>query len=265
MGNALRIAIERLGWYFGGGLHYILFLLALVYLIFHKDEKDSQRWLVGYSILFAAVYICPLTAYIIMEYCTGDLVYWRMLWLLPFSPAIAYAAARFCGRFKRAGAQVLCMAALTLCITASGRNPYVGEKAAYVRAHNLQKLPVDACQVCDVINASLEEGESALAVMPDDLNGYVRQYDASIRLVYGRRSKLRRERRRLHRQMNQENPRIRRIVRLSRKLGVNYVVFASNEKQHRRFERRGFRCVGQVGGYFVYKDVGIDNGKKRAL
>lgn len=257
MGTAFWIALERLGWYVGGGWHYILFLVALIYLIISKNERGSRMWLAGYSILFAAFYICPLTAYIIMEYCIGDLVYWRMLWLLPFSPVIACAAARLCMRWKRAGAQALCMAALTLCIVVTGRNPYVGEKAVYVRAHNLQKLPTDACRVCDVINASLEAGESALAVVPDELNGYVRQYDASLRLAYGRRSKLRKARRRLHRQMNLENPKIRRIVRLARKLGVNYVVYASDEIQRRRFERRGFLCVGQVGVYSVYKDVGI--------
>lgn len=254
MGTALRVAVERLQWYIGDGWHHILFLLALLFLILNRKEKQNRIWLGGYSILFAAVYLCPLTAGIIMKYCVGYLVYWRMFWLLPSSVVLAYAAAKLCVSRKHKGMQILCMAALTFCIVLSGKNPYFGENVPYVKADNLQKLPTDACQVADMIRDSLEEGEHAVAVMPDALNGYVRQYDASLKLVYGRRSKLRKARKRLHRQMNRETPNFRRIARMSRKLGANYLVYPAADRQNARIERNGFVRIGTVGIYSVYKD-----------
>lgn len=254
MKTALHVAVERIEWYIGGGWHYILFLLALLFLIINRNEKENRKWLAGYSVLFAAVYICPLSARIIMKYCIGYLVYWRMFWILPSSVILAYAAARLCERWKHAGMQVLCMAVLTLCIVFTGENPYVGADAPYVKAHNLQKLPTDACQVADIISGSLEEGERAVAVVPDDLNGYIRQYDASIELVYGRRSKLKKKRKKLHRQMNREEPNFRKIVKLSRKQGANYLVYPANMEQNAQIEGLGFVQAGQVGAYIVYKD-----------
>lgn len=254
MKTALYVAIERMNWYIGDGWHYILFLAALIALILNKNEKENRKWLAGYSILFAAVYICPVTAKIIMDYCIGDLVYWRMFWLLPTSVIIAYGAAKLCIGRKGLAGQLAAMAVLTLVIVAAGENPYVGEGAPYEKAHNLQKLPSDACQVCDVINASLEEGERAVVVAPDALLGYVRQYDASIELVYGRSSKLRKVRRRIHKQMNRETPNFRKLARLCRKEGANYLVYPADEKQNAKIERRGFVQIGKVGGYSIYKD-----------
>lgn len=254
MKTALRVAIERIDWYIGDGWHYLLFLLALVFLILNRKEKENRKWLAGYSILFAAVYICPLSARIIMKYCVGYLVYWRMFWLLPTSVIIAYAAAKLCAGRKHLAGQLAAMAVLTFVIAAAGENPYIGEDAPYQKAQNLQKLPTDVCQICNVINASLEEGERAVVVMPDALNGYARQYDASIELVYGRRSKLRKARRKIHKQMNKENPKFGKIIRLSRKEGANYLVYPANEEQNRKIEKRKFVQIGKVGGYCIYKD-----------
>ena len=69
--TAFQIAIEGAGWYIGSGWHYLLFAAALLFLILKRDDKENRKWLVGYTLLFAAVYICPLTARIIMKYCIG--------------------------------------------------------------------------------------------------------------------------------------------------------------------------------------------------
>lgn len=101
--TAFQIAIERAGWYIGSGWHYLLFAAALLFLILKHDDKENRKWLVGYTLLFAAVYICPLTARIIMKYCIGGFVYWRMFWILPTSVILAYVAVSVCtaGKKKR--------------------------------------------------------------------------------------------------------------------------------------------------------------------
>ena len=210
--TAFQIAIERAGWYIGSGWHYLLFAAALLFLILKHDDKENRKWLVGYTLLFAAVYICPLTARIIMKYCIGGFVYWRMFWILPTSVILAYVAVSVCTAGKKKTVQAVCASLLMALIIVTGKNPYVGSQAIYQKAVNMQKLPADACQISNLIAATRTEGETALAVMPEDLVGYVRQYDASIRLLYGRRSKSEKPVRKIRRQMRKEQPKIKKIT-----------------------------------------------------
>ena len=252
--TAFQIAIERAGWYIGSGWHYLLFAAALLFLILKRDDKENRKWLVGYTLLFAAVYICPLTARIIMKYCIGGFVYWRMFWILPTSVIVAYVAVSVCTAGKKKTIQAVCASLLMALIIVTGKNPYVGGQAIYQKAVNMQKLPADACQISELIAATRAEGETALAVMPEDLVGYVRQYDASIRLLYGRRSKSEKPVRKIRRQMRKEQPKIKKLIRRIRQQGVNYLVFLADDQQDTKIQRNGFEKIGKVGGYSVYKD-----------
>lgn len=165
--TAFQIAIERAGWYIGSGWHYLLFAAALLFLILKRDDKENRKWLVGYTLLFAAVYICPLTARIIMKYCIGGFVYWRMFWILPTSVIVAYVAVSVCTAGKKKTIQAVCASLLMALIIVTGKNPYVGGQAIYQKAVNMQKLPADACQISELIAATRAEGETALAVMPE--------------------------------------------------------------------------------------------------
>ena len=138
--TAFQIAIERAGWYIGSGWHYLLFAAALLFLILKRDDKENRKWLVGYTLLFAAVYICPLTARIIMKYCIGGFVYWRMFWILPTSVIVAYVAVSVCTAGKKKTIQAVCASLLMTLIIVTGKNPYVGGQAIYQKAVNMQKI-----------------------------------------------------------------------------------------------------------------------------
>ena len=95
-----KIAIEKLLLYIGDSWQYGLFLAALLYLLFSKEEKKTKRFFVSYTIVFLVVFFCPITAKIIMDYCIGQSVYWRMLWLLPIPLFIAVAGTKFVMHFS---------------------------------------------------------------------------------------------------------------------------------------------------------------------
>ena len=177
-----------------------------------------------------------------------------MFWILPTSVILAYVAVSVCTAGKKKTVQAVCASLLMALIIVTGKNPYVGSQAIYQKAVNMQKLPADACQISNLIAATRTEGETALAVMPEDLVGYVRQYDASIRLLYGRRSKSEKPVRKIRRQMRKEQPKIKKLIRRIRQQGVNYLVFLADEQQDTKIQRNGFEKIGKVGGYSVYKD-----------
>ena len=157
-------------------------------------------------------------------------------------------------RAESRAAQGLAVVCTLVLIAATGKTPYIGSDAPYQKAVNMQKLPADVCQICDQITGTLKEQEKAVAVMPDELIGYVRQYDASIELAYGRRSKLKKRRKRIHRQMNRENPNFQKLIRMLRRSGVNYLVYLADEDQNRQIESLAFERVGKAGDYIIYKD-----------
>jgi len=159
-----------------------------------------------------------------------------------------------CTAGKKKTIQAVCASLLMALIIVTGKNPYVGGQAIYQKAVNMQKLPADVCQISNLIADTRAEGETALAVMPEDLVGYVRQYDASIRLLYGRRSKSEKPVRKIRRQMRKEQPKIKKLIRRIRQQGVNYLVFLADEQQDAKIQRNGFEKIGKVGGYSVYKD-----------
>ena len=184
----------------------------------------------------------------------GGFVYWRMFWILPTSVILAYVAVSVCTAGKKKTIQAVCASLLMALIIVTGKNPYVGGQAIYQKSVNMQKLPADVCQISNLIADTRAEGETALAVMPEDLVGYVRQYDASIRLLYGRRSKSEKPVRKIRRQMRKEQPKIKKLIRRIRQQGVNYLVFLADEQQDAKIQRNGFEKIGKVGGYSVYKD-----------
>ena len=57
---------------------------------YSEEKNERSRILSGYIVVFLAVFFCPVTAYIIQK-CIGRSVYWRVLWILPAVPLIAYA------------------------------------------------------------------------------------------------------------------------------------------------------------------------------
>ena len=65
-------ALEKLKDYNGKGWHVALFVLALVFLWLGTKEKEHKKLFTGYSILFAILYFCPVTAKSIMKYCVEE-------------------------------------------------------------------------------------------------------------------------------------------------------------------------------------------------
>ena len=181
--TAFQIAIEGAGWYIGSGWHYLLFAAALLFLILKRDDKENRKWLVGYTLLFAAVYICPLTARIIMKYCIGGFVYWRMFWLLPITFVIAYFAVSCISQLKNRLFAVVLAVLMLSGLAFSGRLVY--NKDVFHKSTNYYKLPQTVLGVCDAMKKNAD-GEEIRAIVPDELISYVRQYDPSIHLIYGR-------------------------------------------------------------------------------
>lgn len=251
--NIIQSAIEKFRWYVGDSWQFGLFLLALLYLLLAREEKGRKGLFIGYTVVFGLIYLCPLTAYIIMEYCIGELVYWRMFWILPIPLVIAYVFTRIWCRQKKRITQILSLVILMTLLVVSGKNIY-GTETPFVRAGNLFKLPPEVCWVGDILRADQRGDEVIRVAAAGDLVGYLRQYDAGIELVYGRRVRNRR-RKVLAQELGSEEPDFSVVAGYARLLKCNFLVYNTDENQDQIVKSIGYQEIGKAGIYTVYRDT----------
>ena len=78
-----------------GNRGYLLFaIVAYIYLFF--ATKESRRKIVYPSVLLAFLVLNP----ILYKYVYSKIIYWRLMWLLPNTLAIAYATVLFVRKRK---------------------------------------------------------------------------------------------------------------------------------------------------------------------
>lgn len=169
--------------YNGKGFYLYLFLGCMVLLLFLRERRKYNRYLFWYCIGGLILYWIPYTAKIIMDYAIGKTVYWRMFWLLPITFVIAYFAVSCISQLKNRLFAVVLAVLMLSGLAFSGRLVY--NKDVFHKSTNYYKLPQTVLGVCDAMKKNAD-GEEIRAIVPDELISYVRQYDPSIHLIYGR-------------------------------------------------------------------------------
>lgn len=241
-------------YYWGDGFYQYLFLAAALYLLIFRRKEKSTRQMLLYSLAVLFLFLCPLTA-VIIRACIGDSVYWRILWLLPTAPVIALAATQFLKARRSRLAKALLLLVFTGIIAVSGEDMF--RSGNYYLAANYQKVPNEVAHICDVVNAEAEkDGIEQITLAGDEtVASYVRVYDASIFMPYGRRKKgaLTKASNTLYQAINAEKPKYKRIAKYAKKAGCNFVVAAVPEKRIKRFQEYGFYEIGRAGSYVIFQ------------
>lgn len=172
--------------YCGNGMQFLLFLVALFFLAEVKKNKKLYTIINQYSYFIMIIMIFPVTAVIIMDYLIGEEVYWRMFWLLPLPVVIASAGVELINLEKRSkrkkGILIWVLATIILC------GNFVYDTDTITVAQNMEKIPDQAKQVCNEIScdALSNQIETKKVAVPKQLLSYIRQYDATIDMPYGR-------------------------------------------------------------------------------
>lgn len=163
----------------GSGMLTALYVCALVFLFFQEKETYKRILLVYLPAFWIGILFLPITYKIIAEVIDSEL-YYRFFWMLPMTLVIAYALVQayhlYQGAYKKLAA-VGMVAVLALC------GDFVYNNWRYSTAENEYHVPQSIVDICDLIHA---EGREVMAVFPTDMLQYVRQYDSTIVMPYGR-------------------------------------------------------------------------------
>lgn len=241
--------------YWGDGFYQYLLLAAALYLIVQRRKEKNTRAALVYSLLLLLVFAAPVSAAVIRA-CLGDEVYWRVLWLLPAIPLIALAGTDFLRRRKTKAAKFVLLLVFSGVIALSGRGMFRADN--FAPSANPQKVPSEVAYFCNFITEkAAEDGLEEVRLATDEyLSSYIRVYDASILMPYGRRGKgaLGKYSQAMYDQINAEEPSFKRIARAGKRLECHFIIMdLRGQDATDTFAAYGYTKVGELHKYTIFQ------------
>lgn len=245
-----NIATDLFREYMGTGLIIILYLLSLVYL-WVKETRNYIRILFLYvPVILLLLYFNPLFAALLYRLADGE-IYYRVLWLLPVTVTIAFAAAGIYSRLPEGRRMVFGLAAAAG-IVFSGS--YIYSNPYFQKAENLYHVPDSVVHICDAIAVP---GREIQAAFPLELVQFVRQYDPTICMPYGREVTVSRWNRwgELPDEMEKETIDLNRLAPLAKEEGCHYIILPEDKKVTGDPADYRWEVFGRTDGYIIYRDT----------
>lgn len=236
--------------YMGTGLTVILYLISLVYLWVKEERRYVRLLFVSVPVILLLLFFNPLFAGVLYR-LGGEEVYYRVLWLLPITVTIALAAATLYGNLPDRRRMVFALAAAAG-IMVSGSciysNPY------FQKAENLYHVPDSVVHLCDAIRV---RGREVQAVFPLELVQYIRQYDPTICMPYGREMTVERWNQwdDLLYEMEAEEIDLSRLAPLTKEAGCHYIILPEEKEIIGNPAEYAYVEFIRTDGYVVYRDV----------
>lgn len=238
----------------GSSYRFLLPAAVLILLVLAKKYKKAGE-LAVYQILIALVFVCPATAWFIQK-CVGELVYWRTLWLFPVVPAIALAMTLLVKSCKpKWGKGVLAALFLAAAVFAGTS---VWQAGNFVKTGNRQQVPDPVAAAAGLI-AENRTSEESLAAVDDFIASYIRVYDPSIRMPYGReaRGAESRNAKALYLEIMNPEPVYHHLARRASVMNCEFLVFEVPEEKESRIcysvGRYGYELIGKADRYGVFQ------------
>ena len=234
--------------YFSDSKYFLIFLIAIVFNFFivKKSNKNEKILLVLLPIIIMILVFNPIV-FKLLDPFLGDgegNTYWRMFWLMPIAPTIAYAFTSFASSSKNKFIMTFLSVMCIIVIVLSGKLAYSEEN--YQIANNWYKMPEEVLEVMQIIQS--QDIDNKVIYAPSNMVEWVRQYDGNIKLVYGR------------------NPSI--IVFMGREIDAgriywnmetlfryhkcNFIVLLRNVTYDANLEDFNFKKIGSTSNYLIY-------------
>jgi hypothetical protein len=238
------------------GAIYPLFLVALFYLYLQKENVEDKKFFLYPTIICAIIVLCPITAWVIMDFFLGRDVYWRIWWLFPVLPTVAYVGVKIVMSQKKKKKQGMVLIFLTIIIAFSGRSIYTRETMR--KPENIFKLPNNVCEISDMIAAD-SNNQEVLILISHDLIEYIRLYDPNIKLLYGRETIRMNlgtaEQLAVFEELVSEEPDMEVVATHARAAGCEYIVLSKLWDIEEVLRQNDYILLGNTSGYSVYKDI----------
>lgn len=235
--------------YTGLKLLLALSLLMWLYLLVMEKKKKVRLVLVYAPFLAVALFLFPVSRKAFVAAGLDGETYYRVLWTIPMGVIFCYGACRLFAKHRRIGL-VIASALVIVCGSYVYQSPYI------TKAENLYHIPDTVVKICDRIKSG-DPSVRVSAVMPTELIHFVRQYDASINMPYGREMLV--ERWDYYNAVYEamEKPEVvnmEELLALTRQERCEYLVMGQEKQTDVDPEESGLLLIDEIDGYRIYQD-----------
>lgn len=239
--------------YMGTGLILIWFLVSVIYLFLREEKKQIRILFVYVPVIVLVLFFNPLFARLMSTYM-GDEIYYRILWLLPVTPVLAYSFVHVCVTFQGKKRLAFTLTAAFLAVVSGS---FIYSNPFFARAENLYHVPERVTRICDAIEIP---GREVTAVFPLDMVQYVRQYSPVVCMPYGREILVEEWnewaiQNELCDVMESDVIEAAELGRLAREQSCIYIVLPEEKKLTGSLREADYEEFFRADGYVVYKDA----------
>lgn len=233
------------------GMKFLVVLFAVSWLYLLVKEKNAGRRLmfVYAPLLIFGLFLFPLSRKFFVAVGLDGETYYRVIWTIPMGLITAYGACQFFCRHRRVGLLVTSLL-IILCGSLVYRSDYIS------RAENLYHIPDTVIAICDLI-APENENTHVMVVVPEELVYFVRQYDASIRMPYGREMIASQwdYYNEVHAAMEETDViDLTALLDATRKEYCQYLVISPKRQVEGDADELGLILLAEIDGYKLYED-----------
>ncbi len=227
----------------------LLFAVAWAYLLLTEKDKRIRLMFVYAPLLILLLFLCPISRKAFVAVGLDGETYYRVLWTIPMGVVTVYAMCKLFGKHKKIGLLVTA-AMIMLCGSYVYNSPYISE------AENLYHIPDTVIDICELIEPEHEDAH-VMVVVPEELVYYVRQYNAKIKMPYGREMIASQwdYYHPVHEAMEETEVLVLEdLLEATRKEYCQYIVISPTKQVKEDPKELGLICLGEIDGYRVYKD-----------
>ena len=242
---------------FQGAWIFPLLLIVLVFILW-KEKDDMRKLLLGVlPLLFLFIYWCPLTGMLFMK-LLGENVYWRILWLILLAVLIPYGFCLVISKLKGWMRQVVFLvgvAVIVLCGT-----PLL-KSEEFQTSTNIYKIPQNVVAVCDLLPGNVH------ALVSNRLMPYIRLYDPSITLEFGRNALAYNGienptgNQILYAEAQKEEIDVPALAPLAKEEGCTFLVFSNSHTYSDDWEAYGYKEYGHTDEFTIFVDTDYEEGQ----
>lgn len=243
--EAIKVIGESFNKYFGYSSMFIIFVIALIYLLAEENEKNNRKFLICYTLIIFMIALNPLFEIICSPILTSS-IYFRVFLLIPFGIVIAYMGANLATKPKNKMLNVVIAICFTITIMYSGNLIY--NSRSFYQVDNLYKIPDEIIEIDNIINTTDFKNKKVMSAAI--FNTYIRQYDAKIYLAYQRTPDGNYEKYPIltyYRSGDVEN-----LCNLCHKKDINIIVYDKNIPLTISPNYYGYKDYAQTENYIIY-------------
>ncbi len=238
--------------YFGSPAFLVLYLAALTYLGVTEKKKEVRIGLVYYPVLLLLLFLLPPVRKLFAAVMHDGSIYYRLLWLLPAGLTVCYAGGKVVSSLKN---KLIGVLAAVLClgiIAATG--DYIYDNPYFSPAENRFHIPGAVQLICDEISIP---GREVRAAFPPHQVMFVRQYDPTILMPYGRNMQVEgwdrtEEQAFFYAAMAEPVIDCETVAGYAVLTGTQYVIVHMYQPLEGTFEEFGYQAVANVDDYVIY-------------